>query len=210
MTIIVIDCGLGNLGSVLRSLEICGSDAIASRNPGDLKTASSIVLPGVGAFGDGMENLHKGGWVDILREEVLGNKIPLLGICLGMQLLADGGTEGTQTGAPPIPGLGFIKGNVIKLQPHDQSEKIPHVGWNEVNQTGTHPIFNAIENHKDFYFVHSYHFAAASKEDIIATTPYCGEFASAIAHENIIGVQFHPEKSQIAGFQLLKNFLLPC
>jgi imidazole glycerol-phosphate synthase subunit HisH len=210
MPIVIIDCDIGNLGSIHHSVELCGGDAIVSRNPEDLKTASAIILPGVGSFGDGMANLHRLGWVNILRQEVLENHIPLLGICLGMQLLAESGAEGKAPDEAPTLGLGLIKGKVVKLIAKDHSEKIPHVGWNEVHQKTNHWIFDSIADHKDFYFVHSYHFVADNKEDVIATTPYCGEVVSAVAHNAISGVQFHPEKSQIVGFQLLKNFIQRC
>ncbi len=210
MTVMIVDYGMGNLGSALRSLEICGADAMISSNPADLQKASGIVVPGVGSFGDGMENLRRGGWVEALRAEALGNHIPCLGICLGMQLLADSSMEGKADGETPHEGLGLIHGKVIKLVPHDSSEKIPHVGWNEVNRKTSHTILNDIDDHKDFYFVHSYHFVAYSQDDVIATTPYCGKFTSVIASGSITGVQFHPEKSQLAGFRLLRNFLQQC
>ena len=207
MTAIIIDYGMGNLGSIHHSLELCGGgDVAVSQDPADLKTASAIILPGVGAFPVGMANLHERGWVTALREEVLGNSIPFLGVCLGMQLLAENGSEGERS----TPGLGFIKGDVIKFEPTSAQEKIPHIGWNEVQQKQPHPVFEGIANNKDFYFVHSYHFAAADEKDVIATTPYCGEFVAAVAHKNVIGMQFHPEKSQVVGFQLLKNFLQRC
>lgn len=206
MTIVVIDYGMGNLGSTRRSLEVCGAEVVVSENPEDLKTSSGIVLPGVGSFADGMDNLTENGWVDILTEEVIGNKIPFLGICLGMQLLADSGTEGGRD----TKGLGFIKGNIQKLKATHEHEAVPHVGWNEVEQKTNHPIFKDIENKKDFYFVHSYHFNVASEDNVIGNTPYCGEFNSMVTSENIIGTQFHPEKSQIPGMQLLKNFIELC
>jgi glutamine amidotransferase len=157
-----------------------------------------------------MANLHKSGWVEVLRTEAVDNKIPFLGICLGMQLLADSGSEGKAAGEAATTGLVFIAGDTVRMQPQDSDEKIPHMGWNEVHQKKHHWIFEGIDDHKDFYFVHSYHFVAKSDEDVVATTPYCGTFTSIVVHDNIIGVQFHPEKSQIVGFQLLKNFLQRC
>ena len=141
---------MGNLGSVERSLEICGGKPLISADPAELKNADRIILPGVGAFADGMKQLEKNGWVEPLRNQVIGNKTPLLGICLGMQLLAESSTE-----VELSKGLGFIKGEVVKFKPTEKKEKIPHVGWNEVNQRTKHEIFNKIDSGKDFYFVHS-------------------------------------------------------
>lgn len=202
MPVFIIDYGMSNLGSIKRALEECGADVVISDDPKDIKLADRIVLPGVGAFADGMRNLAKGGWLDSLKEEVIENKIPLLGICLGMQLLSTKGYEGRET-----QGLGFIRGTVERLAALEPQERIPHVGWNEVFKKRESVLFNKIPDGTDFYFVHSYHFLAENKENIIATTPYCGGFTSAVSLNNIFGVQFHPEKSIPAGFQLLRNFL---
>jgi glutamine amidotransferase len=149
-----------------------------------------------------MRLIRKMGWDKVLTDEVLGSKIPILGICLGMQLLASYGTEGGGT-----QGLGFIPGQVVLLEKKDE-ERIPHIGWNEVHQTSHDiPIFAGIPLGKDFYFVHSYHFCPENQDHVLATTPYCGSFVSAVGCENILGTQFHPEKSLGIGFQLLKNFL---
>ncbi len=201
MSIVIIDYGMSNLGSIRRAMEECGADVLVSNNPEDLKISDKIILPGVGAFGDGMKNLNNQGWTKIIREEVLENKIPILGICLGMQLLATKGHEGGE-----FDGLNLIEGEVVKFTSLDD-ERIPHVGWNEIVKTKESPIFEGIEDGSDFYFVHSYHFKAKNKEDVIATTSYCGEFASAINKNNIFGTQFHPEKSIPVGFQVLKNFI---
>ena len=206
MTIIIIDYGIGNLASVHRSLQVCGVNAVVSDNPDDLKTATGIILPGVGAFIDGITQLRTKGWVQSLQEEVISNKIPLLGICLGMQLLAESSTEGKGE----TEGLGFIKGRVVRFEPTSLNEKIPQVGWNEVTQKTPHKLFGSIPNHKDFYFVHSYHFIASDQAEVLGTTPYCGEFSSVLAKDNIFGAQFHPEKSQAAGLQFLKNFAALC
>ena len=202
MTCMVIDFGMGNLGSVARSLEECGADVTITSDPSTLKKATKIVLPGVGAFADGMHNLHEGGWVEVLNSLVVIKKTPLLGICLGMQLLADSGHEGDG-----CKGLGFISGDVVRLIPENNTEKIPHVGWNEVHILRSNSLFEAIPDRSDFYFVHSYHFVVKKKEQIIAQTPYCRKFAAAIMAENIFGVQFHPEKSSKYGFNLLRNFI---
>lgn len=202
MSLIVVDYGMGNLGSVKRSFEEAGATVLLSQNPDDLKHAAKIVLPGVGAFPDGMKALKDAGWDIALKEAVIQNGKPILGICLGMQLLASIGNEGEIT-----EGLAFIEGSVNKLTPIDTETRIPHVGWNEVNPLGDSDIFYGIEPMTDYYFVHSYHFIPKNLRNIIAKTPYCGEFVSAVAEANIFGVQFHPEKSSKAGLKLIKNFL---
>jgi glutamine amidotransferase len=191
-----------NLGSVRRSFEECGAEVIVSSHPDDLEIATHIVLPGVGAFAYGMRNLTELGWIDAIQQTVLNEKIPILGICLGMQLLGDKSFENVET-----EGLHLIPGDIIKLEPKDNKERIPHVGWNELHINQKRPIFQGINNNSDFYFVHSFHFNPKNNTDIIATTPYCGGFISAVQNENVIGIQFHPEKSSRAGFQLIRNFL---
>ncbi len=202
MSLIVIDYGMSNLGSIRRSFEECGADVIVSDDPQDLKLASHIVLPGVGSFSDGMINLQKKGWVHSIKEAVVEKQIPLLGICLGMQLLADKGYEGGN-----ITGLELIHGEVKKLETNSQSERIPHVGWNEIIKNISSPLFYEIPDRSDFYFVHSYHFIPNQRENILAFTPYCDNFVSAVVNNNVYGVQFHPEKSGRFGMRLLKNFI---
>lgn len=202
MSVLIIDCGMGNLGSVKRAFEECGGDVLISDDPIKLKKATHIVLPGVGAFGDGMANLKNGGWIDPLKNAVLAEKIPFLGICLGMQLLADRGFEGGE-----FAGLGLISGEVKKLAPVDKNERVPHIGWNEVCPLQSGPLWDGIAAGTDFYFVHSFHFVPKDNKSALAETPYCGRFVCAIAQEKIFGVQFHPEKSSKAGFQVIRNFL---
>jgi glutamine amidotransferase len=149
-----------------------------------------------------MKNLQDTNLDTLIRKQTLEEHIPLLGICLGMQLLASQGTEGGK-----IMGLDIIPGEVKKLESLTSEERIPHVGWNEVHYTKNNVLFRNIENGSDFYFVHSYQFIPENKEDIIGTTPYCGSFVSALNHDSTWGVQFHPEKSSILGFNVLKNFL---
>lgn len=197
----VIDYGMSNLDSVVRALQECGADPFVAQGPADLDRASRIILPGVGTFADGMKNLRDRGYEGPLREQVLRNRIPFLGICLGMQLLAGRGDEGGETA-----GLGFIPGDVRRLDPGAARERIPHVGWNEVDHPGT-GLFCGLAPRCDFYFVHSFVVVPSSPADVLARTPYCGGFVSAVARENVSGVQFHPEKSQKAGFQVLRNFL---
>lgn len=201
MSVAVIDYGMGNLDSVVRAVEECGGSPVLTRSGRDIAEATHIILPGVGAFAEGMERLHSLSLVKALEEQALGYGIPFLGICLGMQFLASRGTEGGD-----IPGLGWIEGEVKKLEPVN-GERIPHVGWNDVEHDAQCELFRDIPSGKDFYFVHSYHFKCANPGDALASTPYCGGFVSAVARGNVFGVQFHPEKSQRAGFQLIRNFL---
>ena len=172
METVIIDYGMGNLLSVQRAFEKCGSDAVIIDNPLDLREAEHIVLPGVGAFPDAMNNLRDGGWIEELNRAVLEKETPILGICLGMQLLAERGYE------------------VCDIEKRVET-----------------PLFDGIEDGTNYYFVHSYHFKVRDEENIAAVTPYCGEFVSAVAKDHIVGTQFHPEKSQKAGFRLIKNFL---
>ncbi len=193
---------MGNLGSLRRALERLGVVPEVSGKPDTLRAADRIVLPGVGSFKDGMANLHRAGMVEPLRKAVLEERVPLLGICLGLQLLADEGDEGG--GAE---GLGLIPGKVVRLQSAGGTERIPHVGWNEIHPSKSHALLTGIPKGSDFYFVHSYHLLPVHPDDIIATTPYCGSFVSAVARGPASGVQFHPEKSSRLGFALLRNFL---
>lgn len=198
----IIDYGMGNLFSVQRAFEKCGSDAVIIDNPLALRDAEHIVLPGVGAFPDAMLNLKKGGWIEELSRAAIEKEVPLLGICLGMQLLAEKGYEMQE-----CAGLGFVPGEIVMLEQKEKQERIPHVGWNEIEKKNEHPLLAGIADETNYYFVHSYHFKVKSEENVVAVTPYCGEFVSVVAKDNIVGTQFHPEKSQKAGFKLIKNFL---
>lgn len=202
MSVIIIDYGMGNLASVKRALEECWADAMISDNPQDLKSAEKIILPWVWSFADGMENLKTRGWIETIRKDVIENKIPILGICLGMQLLSSKWYEWWE-----VEWLNLIPGIVRKLESQSKEEKIPHVGRNEIEIVKQNPLIDKIPNRSDFYFVHSYVFDVADKNDILAYTPYCWKFISIINRDNIYWTQFHPEKSIPTGFQLLKNFL---
>ena len=193
---------MSNLGSVRRAFEECGADVTISNNPADLDHAERIVLPGVGAFADGMNNLNAAGWPAKLRETLANPDIHLLGICLGMQLLATKGHEGGET-----PGLGLIPGEVVRFNTEEMGDKIPHVGWNEVHFDQDHRLGAGLKNGTDFYFVHSYHFQTIQSSHTIASTPYCGGFTSVVSLGNVMGTQFHPEKSSHPGFQIIRNFL---
>ena len=198
----IIDYGMGNLLSVQRAFEKCGSDAVIIDNPLELRDAEHIALPGVGAFPDAMDNLRKNGWIEELNRAVLEKETPILGICLGMQLLADKGYEVRE-----CDGLGYIPGEIVRFTQTQEKERIPHVGWNEILKREDSPLFDGIADGTNYYFVHSYHFRVANEENIATVTPYCGEFVSSVIKDNIVGTQFHPEKSQKAGFKLIKNFL---
>ncbi len=200
--VVIVDYGMCNLDSMARAIEECGGSPVVADNPSELKDATHIILPGVGAFPDAIRNLTERNFHNALAEQALDNQIPFLGVCLGMQLLAELGTEGGET-----PGLGWIAGEVRRLNPTATDTRIPHIGWNEVFPAQDDPLFDGIAPGTDFYFVHSYHFVCRDKETVAATTPYADGFTSAVVHGNIRGVQFHPEKSQKPGFKLLKNFL---
>ena len=202
MNVLVIDYGMGNLASVRRAFEEVGGRVVVSDQPSTLKEVSNIVLPGVGSFADGMANLNRGGWVTALRDAVLDKHLPLLGICLGMQLLAEHGAEGGET-----DGLGFIPGRVERLVPDSPTTRIPHVGWNEVYQKCPNLLLDGIPDGTDFYFVHSFRLFPDDRTTVIGITPYCGEFPSVVMKGSVFGTQFHPEKSQPVGFRVLRNFL---
>jgi glutamine amidotransferase len=198
----IVDYGMCNLDSVRRAFEECSSAPFVTDEPTDLAAADVIVLPGVGAFPDAMANLRDRALDKALDDEVLGNRVPFLGICLGMQLLATTGHEGGET-----PGLGWIDADVCRLRPTPEDPRVPHMGWNEVVPARESPLFASMPRAGDFYFVHSYHVECHDDTDVVATTPYCGGFVSAIQRENILAVQFHPEKSQERGFEVLRGFL---
>ena len=199
--VVIIDYGMCNLDSVARAVEECGSIPLVTSDPDKLKSATHIILPGVGAFPDAMINILNKGFDVAIKEQVKSGEIPLLGICLGMQLMATKGFEISE-----VEGLNLIPGVVKRLIAINHEERIPHMGWNEVEFNKECPLFNGIPSGKDFYFVHSYHLICDEKY-IIAKTPYADGFVSVVGYGNIFGTQFHPEKSQKLGFAVLKNFL---
>ena len=207
MRVAIVNYGMGNLASVRRALEDVGADVVIAEHPMSLFEVSHIVLPGVGAFGEGMGRLRDAGWADVLHDVVIQRGKPILGICLGMQMFATAGHEGGET-----KGLGFIPGSVQRLDTLGCKLRIPHVGWNEVRYKTNDVLFNEIPDASDFYFVHSYAFVPEKAEHLIATVPYDLDVAAAVRNGNIFGCQFHPEKSSKAGRQLLKNFMgyAPC
>lgn len=202
MKVTVVDYDMGNVDSVVRAVEECGGTAILSNNARTLEESTRIILPGVGSFASGMASICSRGLDRSLSENVLERHIPILGICLGMQLLGKTGYEGGKTA-----GLGWIDGEVRRLVPNGGGERIPHVGWNTVNFLCDSPLTRSIPSGKDFYFVHSYVLTCDDAKNVVGKTEYCGWFPAIVSKGHIFGVQFHPEKSQRFGLQLLKNFL---
>ncbi len=201
MTVAIVSYGVNNIGSVRRALVDLGADVVLAEHHDALAGADRVVLPGVGAFGEAMARLRAGGWVDALRRLVPQGR-PLLGICLGMQMLADSSDEnGTHDG------LGLIAGRVRRLDALGCSLRIPHVGWNDVEYHGASPLFAKIPQGTDFYFVHSYAFEVGLPDTVRATTAYDVPLVASVQREHVFGTQFHPEKSSRAGRQVLKNFL---
>jgi glutamine amidotransferase len=206
-TVALIDYGSGNLASAAKALaraaEATKHQIITTADPQVVKDAERVVLPGVGAFADCMRGLSAvPGMVPMLREKMLKDGAPFLGICVGMQLLA---TVGKEFG--DHLGLGWIAGEVVKISPSDPALKIPHMGWNELKIVQRHKLLDGIDSGAHAYFVHSYHFVPALPDDLIATTDYGQSLTAMIGNENIAGTQFHPEKSQAMGLKLLSNFL---
>lgn len=197
----IVDYGMGNLHSVAKKLKSCGAIVEISNSPENILNADKIVLPGVGHFGNAMRNLKELNLIEPLNEAALVKKTTVLGICLGMQLMTKSSEEGN------VEGLGWFDATVHKFQFEDTlNYKVPHIGWNSINIKNEHPVMHGIKNSDLFYFVHSY-FVKASEEITLNETKYKISFASAIIKDNIIGVQYHPEKSHDTGTQLIKNFI---
>ena len=209
MRVGVIDYGVGNLGSVLRALEELRAEPILITRATDLQTVDSLILPGVGNFSDCAKLLNSGGWAHALQDQVCAGTKPLLGICLGMQLLSTSSVEGVdENESHNTHGLNFISGRVESLQSLGCDLRIPHVGWNEVTScTSNNELFDGIPDGTDFYFVHSYAFVPDDSAHVLATTNYGIPITAAVRRGHIWGTQFHPEKSSRAGFQLLSNFI---
>lgn len=207
MKVGVIDYGVGNLGSVLRALEELRVAPVLVNRAADMHATDCLILPGVGNFADCTRLLKDGGWITALRDEVLGYRRSLLGVCVGMQLLADSSTEGSTEGQD-TPGLGFVPGQVRHLRSFGCTLRVPHVGWNGITRTRTDDhLFDDIPDGTDFYFVHSFAFAPEDPADVLATTDHGVPVTAAVRRGHVWGTQFHPEKSSRAGFRLLKNFI---
>jgi imidazole glycerol-phosphate synthase subunit HisH len=202
--IAIIDYGLGNLGSIQNMFKKVGCiDVIITNNPDEIAMADKLLLPGVGAFDNGMQKINASGLLETLNHQALVVKKPILGICLGMQLLTNGSEEGV------LKGLGWIDADTRKFNFGENSEKlkIPHMGWNEVTPKKTHALTNNLPEHSRFYFVHSYFVKCHQPDQELMSCHYGVDFTCSVQHENIMGVQFHPEKSHKFGMQLLKNFV---
>lgn len=200
----LIDYDAGNLKSVEKALVSSGESPVITRDPKIILSADKVILPGVGAYADCMKKLKKYQLVDVLHE-VVKKKIPLLGICLGMQLLFDSSEEGME-GNEPVEGLHILEGRVLKI-PHKLGYKIPHMGWNNLTIAPNTRLFKGIEKNSYVYFVHSYYLDAKDKAVVAATTDYVVHIDAAVEYGNVFGCQFHPEKSSEIGLKILKNFL---
>ncbi|HAD86518.1 MAG TPA: imidazole glycerol phosphate synthase subunit HisH [Rhodospirillaceae bacterium] len=199
----IVDYGLGNLTSVAGAVAKSGFEPVVTSDGARLEAADKLILPGVGAFPDGMANLAERGLIDILDDLVIKRRKPILGICLGFQLLGLSSAEFGDTA-----GLGWIDAPVTRLQPEDQSLRVPHVGWNDLSQTAPDCVLlDGIDDGALFYFVHSYRMETPPDGSQVGTCDYGGAFTAAVQKGNVFGTQFHPEKSQQAGLTLLQNYL---
>jgi imidazole glycerol-phosphate synthase subunit HisH len=205
MMIVILDYGMGNTASILNMVRKAGGSAVISADLQAVKEARAIILPGVGAFDNGMNKLASLGLIELLRNKIVVEKTPFLGVCLGMQLLFDRSAEGE------LPGLGWIKGSVTRFDfslINDCSRlKIPHMGWNLIKPAKNSLLFKGMEDKGRFYFSHSYHAVGAQAADVSATSFHGYDFTCAVRKDNIFGAQFHPEKSHRFGLMLFKNFL---
>ena len=200
--IVIVDYGMGNLGSIANMFKKIGAEATISSEAAAIERADKLVLPGVGAFDNGMKNLAERGLIPLLSAKVLQDKTPILGLCLGMQLFTWRSEEGE------LPGLGWLDAETVrfKFDAANAHLKIPHMGWNALQICQSHPIFADADEEPRFYFVHSYHVVCADLQTVLAQTYYGYDFVSAVVKDNIVGLQFHPEKSHKFGMKLLRNF----
>jgi imidazole glycerol-phosphate synthase subunit HisH len=200
--IAILDYDMGNIGSVANMLKKIGKKSVITRDPQIIADAERLILPGVGAFDSGMQQLGSLGLTEIIRRKVLEEKAPLLGICLGAQLLLNRSEEGN------LPGLGFVQGDVVKFSfpSDDKTHRIPFMGWAMVHPYKVHKLVESLPEEPRYYFVHSYHFQMRDASDTLLETDYGYRYAAAFAHGNVAGVQFHPEKSHKFGMALLRNF----
>lgn len=198
--IVIIDYKLNNCQSIAKKINKLGFDCICSSDPQNIEMAKKLILPGVGHFSKAMESLKNLGLLDVIKKKVLEDKVPILGICLGMQLFARESEEGYTAG------LNFIDAKIKKFFFSNDDYKVPHVGWNMIKILEEHPLLKGIETDKKFYFTHSYHYET-NNENTIAKTTYGYEFPAIIKKDNIYGTQFHPEKSHIGGFKIVENFV---
>ena len=200
--ITIVNYGMGNIGSIANMLKKIGAEACVSGDPAAIACADKLILPGVGAFDNGMANLTQRGLIPALTEAVLQRRAPILGLCLGMQLFGRRSEEGR------VAGLGWIDGECIRFRFEGEQArlKIPHMGWNQVQIASRPSPLQGMPEHTRFYFVHSYHMRCADPAAVLTTTDYGGRFVSGVMRDNIIGLQFHPEKSHRFGMELFRNF----
>jgi glutamine amidotransferase len=199
--IVIVDYGMGNMRSVLHKVTKLNLDVVVSNDPVDIEKADKLILPGVGSFAAGMNNLKDFGLIQVLEKKVVDGKIPILGICLGMQLLTKHSEEGD------ADGLGWVDAETKRFSfPTGNGLRIPHVGWNTLTHVRDSHVLDGFDENMRFYFTHSYHVVCADDGDIVAQTNYGYDFTSILEKDNIVGVQFHPEKSHVKGMQLIKNF----
>ena len=203
--IAIINYGLGNLASIANMLKVIGVKNIITSDVKQIESADKLILPGVGSFDAGIENLNRSSLADVIKEQARNKKKPILGICLGMQLLGRKSEEGKSEG------LSLIPFNNVRFQFDNDSElKIPHMGWDVVDFKMNHPLADGLKGQQRYYFVHSYYAVCDSQENILITCDYGYEFAAAVVKDNIMGVQFHPEKSHDFGMALLENVAKKC
>jgi imidazole glycerol-phosphate synthase subunit HisH len=202
-TITIIDYGMGNLGSIANMLKKLGVQPVVAAEPAVARRATKLILPGIGAFDHGMQRLRECGFIDVLNAKVLEEKLPLLGICLGAQLITSASDEGI------LSGLGWLNARTVRFDfsPLNARPKVPHMGWNTVRVLKQSPLYEGMPAESRFYFVHSYHVACEDAADRLTETTHGIPFTSSVQHENILGAQFHPEKSHRFGLQLLRNFV---
>ncbi len=204
MNVAIVDYGAGNLGSVFRACASLGASVALARDPEALARADALILPGVGAFAEAIAFLEQGRWLLPLNKAVLDREVPVLGICLGMQLMAEWGEEGGHT-----PGLNWLGGGIVRRldPPPDSGARLPHIGWNDLVRSREHPLFAGIPDGATFYFAHSYHVDGLQEDCVLCRSFHGVAFTAAVARGHILGVQFHPEKSYANGLRLLRNFL---
>jgi len=200
--IAIVDCGISNTGSIVNMLRRCGAHICIARSPEDVESASKLILPGVGSFDYGMQRLRALDLVSVLERKVSHQRTPILGICLGLELFTRRSEEGDQ------PGLGWLDAETVRFRTalNGAGVKVPHMGWNTIRRERAAEGLPALNEAGRFYFAHSYHVVCNKEDDVFATTSYGYKFASVVRHENILGVQFHPEKSHRFGLAFLRDF----
>lgn len=200
--IVIIDYGMGNIGSIVNMIKKAGGESRVSGLHEEIEAAQKLILPGVGAFDHGMKNLEELGLKELLTRKVLDEKVPILGVCLGMQLFTASSEEGS------LPGLGWVDAKCCRFRFSEEKKlRIPHMGWNTVEIRKQSPLFSNMYEEAAFYFVHSYHVVCHQESDVLTSTSYGYPFVSSLQHENIFATQFHPEKSHKYGLQIMKNFV---